>query len=52
MIKSWSWTYAFSALPLKEMRASLYATKEVLWLSHLLFIANESLSAFIIFFRV
>lgn len=40
MIKYWSWTLVFSALPLKEMRTSLYATKEVLWLSHLVFIAN------------
>lgn len=40
MIKSWIWPSAFSALPLKEMRASLYDTKEVLWLSHLAFTAN------------
>lgn len=36
-IISWSWSSAFPALTLQEMRASLYATKKVFWLSHLTF---------------
>lgn len=43
-IKSWAWSAAFSASPLHEVRASLKATKKILWLLHLVFNLITALS--------